>query len=782
MQTTPFSSAPQQDLFQSTVQEAAASGHALMGRLVKALDRDISARSRVARTHYERDALSVQQKLLHSKSDALCTLYPKALLKSFTQPEAGKKGNLLTMAEANFEQLELMDEQQVRDSVAVAHAQQVATLAVESSLAELDTLVCAAQGLSSVRLESNPLRTQAYVNALKSVMAQVDVPAAIQLDWLTRMGAALGPELNAVYQMLSDTLRQHGVVAAGYAVLPTPARAAGVSGLASADQGARRGGAMAPQRARADDPLLTLEKLRRLLAGEFDAPEPGNHVQSFSAQFSREFETGTPSAPAPVSGFDATVPAALEALTEMKQVAQVVQRMEHRRSGQLGASDDSPVEGIRDVLRRSATSVAQTLSLEVVTLMVDNIVRNPRLLEPIQRLIGNLEPGLLLLSLVDPRFFSDKTHPARELLQEITSRSLAYESVDAPGFAEFFADLEKAVEPLGSDSIENADPFEYALRTLRASWHRSALSKQRELEETVRVLERAEQRNLLAAHIAREIEHRPDLPGCPDVVIDFLCGPWAQVVAQARLAEREDKAHQEHMAAEKYYAVIAPMLWSVNPKKTRMHLTKLTQLVPPLLDTLREGLETIHYPPTNTSAFFSDLMDLHQLAFRTADKRSATEAPTVAPPAEAAPLSSAAAVHHPRQPVMEEDNPWVDPAEARASNFMEWTDLPAAADHPSTQEPVPAADPHPEDWPVGSWVELMVNNRWVRTQLTWASPQNTLFLFTSAAGSTQSMTRRSRDKLVQSGLLRVATTQSMVDGALNAVATIAMRNSVDTTY
>jgi hypothetical protein len=77
-------------------------------------------------------------------------------------------------------------------------------------------------------------------------------------------------------------------------------------------------------------------------------------------------------------------------------------------------------------------------------------------------------------------------------------------------------------------------------------------------------------------------------------------------------------------------------------------------------------------------------------------------------------------------------------------------------------------------------VELMANDQWVRTQLTWASPHGTLFLFTSAAGAPQSMTRRSRDKLVAAGHLRVISGQPVVDGALNVVAQLAMHNSVNT--
>jgi len=84
--------------------------------------------------------------------------------------------------------------------------------------------------------------------------------------------------------------------------------------------------------------------------------------------------------------------------------------------------------------------------------------------------------------------------------------------------------------------------------------------------------------------------------------------------------------------------------------------------------------------------------------------------------------------------------------------------------------------------PLGSWAEMLVNGQWVRTQLTWASPHGTLFLFTSAYGTSQSMTRRSRDKMIAAGNLRLVSGQPVVEGALNAVAQTAMRNSVETTF
>ena len=74
---------------------------------------------------------------------------------------------------------------------------------------------------------------------------------------------------------------------------------------------------------------------------------------------------------------------------------------------------------------------------------------------------------------------------------------------------------------------------------------------------------------------------------------------------------------------------------------------------------------------------------------------------------------------------------------------------------PDSAPAEPAEENLYAEFVVGVWVELITNRRAVRTQLTWASPHGTLFLFTAADGSTQSMTRRMRNKLASDGALRV---------------------------
>ncbi len=741
-----------------------------MGKLVNATRRSLSEREDKSRDLRGRDKLIESRKLLDQLADGLRSAYPIALVKAFspdTSADNLKSTAKSLDAKVSFDQLELMDEVQVHDSVQLARSQQVVLLGADAALADINALVCAAQGLRTVRPESNPIRPANYVAALLSCLTQLQIPPPNRQDWMEVMCAELGLELAGIYKNMTARLRSYGVEAAGYAVIRTTAAP--------------------PSRSASGEASLTLDKLRRLLSGELDRQEDstsarrspdgnssGSQAQTFAERFSREFEQEAPTPSR--SDFHPTVPAAFEALTEMRQVDQVMKQIQSRKGTTASSNEVEPggPEAVRLHLRTMARGLGQTLSLEVVGLMVENIVGDRRLLAPIAQVVRELEPALLRLALVDPRFFSDKQHPARRLLDEITSRSLAFNSVEARGFGSFFKPLKEGVEPLAHQPIDSAEPFELVLTALVETWDENALRDRQQLEKAMGALRHAEARNFLAEKVAADVRARPDAARVDGDVMNFLCSPWAQVIAQARLSDTTSSADPGQ-----FLELISVLMWSAQPDLTRKNISELTRLVPKLLAKLREGLETISYPSVKTSAFFEALMNLHQQAFRPA---STTQ------PAEPVKTSGVVALDTTQPQLLSDDaDPWVAPTEAKVSGFME---IPAV-DAKESIPPVPQPDmlnldellngvapPVDAEMPIGTWVELQAHGQWSRTQLSWASPHGTLFLFTSAFGSTQSMSLRTRNKMLSAGTMRVISSQHLVEGALDAVAQTALRNSV----
>ncbi|WP_394788783.1 DUF1631 family protein [Rhodoferax sp.] len=490
--------------------------------------------------------------------------------------------------------------------------------------------------------------------------------------------------------------------------------------------------------------MLTLDKLRRLLSGELD--------------------------PGPVAGgvrdFIHTVPASFDALQDMKMVEPMMKRLAARATLSEAPQVSSLLAAGQIAVQREQTQskkLGRQLGEEVVRLMLENLLQDRRLLRRVRENLQALEPVLIKLSHLDPRFFSDRQHPARMLLDKLTHRSLAFSSEDEPGFGRFQKSFDNAVSVLtGGDG--DASSFARVLRKLEDGWNSEEQEQRQRAEEAARGLLRAEQRNLLAERLAAEFTERMLNKRVPDMVVSFLRGPWAQVVAEAQLKFADGSGD-----AGDYLTLVDDLIWSVQLKLARRNRTRLVHMVPGMLVKMRHGLQLVSYPEERTAAFFDELITYHEKAFETV--RAIAPGTPIESVVDKVDASDAAASVLP-------EAFWVAEDEASDSGYMEDAgdialDFTGPAQVDSIEEPQMWS---PQTLNTGSWVDLALGGIWVRAQLTWASPHRTLFMFISGGGMAHSMSRRTMDRLRALGLIRLVSDGKVVDNALDAVAAVALRN------
>ena len=273
----------------------------------------------------------------------------------------------------------------------------------------------------------------------------------------------------------------------------------------------------------------------------------------------------------------------------------------------------------------------------------------------------------------------------------------------------------------------------------------------REREDYIPTVGFAELLQAEAEAIAWEMSARPDLGPVPGVVQDFLYGPWALVLAHARLAARSGEADPGG-----YHAVIADLLWSVQRDVTLRSPAQLLKRLPPMLEKLREGLSLLGDPPEVHEPFFQGLMKLHRpvLQLRRARFRRIAAGPGPASlAAEQVQRDSAAAARSSRLADVFEDTMPTHLAHL----------LPEALDDDGAAPPVAEAGLSAEEvsgimqaLQEGRWVALYSGTRWFRAKVTWVSREATLFLFVSEGRRQHSMTRRICERLIREGHLTPA--------------------------
>lgn len=854
------------------VVKACADSSAMMMRLVDQTREAFDLEMRALRENATRDDLRAAYELPKHKN-MLAERMPRILREELRNDLVANHDDRDRNVRIDFDSLELLDEESVQKSLAMARAVQVCGLKTDAELADLNSLVCAAQGLDVVQLERNPFRPEVYLRALQRNFLDSEVPEPIAVAWFKRVGGPLSEELKTAYPAMVKALRQRGVKRAAY-VVTSQAQAPGSAGSSSSSDAEDTerapldeplGTPMPAARQRVGQPLvhfrqsahtvqdfnvssggglnsgpsmayyqsgpmmgyahtapinvapahdtsqrlvLTLEQLQWLLASP--PPDSGATYTSWTAS------TG-----APVLGVDTTLTGQLTSGFTLPAGLSTHAAMAWRRRAEGAATGFEPTQSAglpgeepeQDPEALPDIELERLVSQEVVLLMLQNVLNDARLLAPVRKLVRSLEPALRQLSQVEPRFFIVTDHPARALLENITYRSFAYPNDAAPGFKSFMEHLSAKIDILLNEPIDNAQPFQRALEELHSDWDRQEQEVRKARSETVEVLRRAEERNLLAAEIAQQIMQRPDIVGTPTFVFNFLCGPWSQVLAHARLNDLESQVDE----------VIDKLLWSVNVEKAHKDMPGLLKAIPKLSTDIGHGLALIEYPAASIDDFLKALSAMHRRVLLERQRKGVDKAPAAPeklqvpadPPAAPglwlAPserkLAGLVATSAPEarsrrsakadkeavdagadtRPMVGSDTVQAGATESTMKGAPSTVPLPMGAAGPASTNSAPLSvgaaasdDAQPPRAPMpslGAWFEVNEGGQRYRAQLNWASPQGTLFLFIKADGTSYSMTRRIYDRKMDDKSLQLISGRAVVADALEAVTTQAKRNS-----
>ena len=686
-----------------------------------------------------RDVLSAALHNLQLHRAYLINSYPQNLLEalvlsarqpfSFTAQSMDPSGELLPpwagMAESADRQLKV--EQKLLQMVAPQ---------VELALADLDALMCGAQGLETADPECNPLRPENYVRALDQSLTAVQPVTEVAQCWRDLMGQNLGGILVSEYTRAATFLRQQGVHPAHY--------------------GAR------PSDSHQTQSLLTLRLLQEMASDlrwidDSHCTVPQSLTDSMLADWPQQaaLAVTTPDVLTGLNtGWASFSSTALQAI-EPSQVS----------AGAAFLGLVQPTQAPHPLVH------ARTVQRMMVHMTADG-----RLLPPVQRVLRQLEPLLIRLVEQDATFFDDRQHPARQLLDELTARSLWFVSESALGFAHFIGVAEVVAAKLQGMQQVNAQVFALALQFVREQWppevgKTAAVALQSHFAEpgnstqglmtsALGLLEKASFQRAVQVRpdtqsIAQTIRNLPSAQGVPEDILDFVTGPWAQVIAQAQ-QKQGDGAERDPGG---YLALVPSLLWSVSAQ-AEQDTAKLVNLAPKLQRRLAKGLRSVGRTEAEIAALAARIGSLQQgvldmgsiAAARAAQDAAQAPLQTAAFPATA-PIYAAPMHTAPMQLAVMDAG-----AMAAPEQVLMQSEPKGLQEQGLEQEQSQAQEP--AQWALGTWVELRSERQQLRTQLTWVSPQQSLFLFTAEDGSTQSMTRRMRDKLLAKGqLTRIAMQQ-----------------------
>jgi hypothetical protein len=250
--------------------------------------------------------------------------------------------------------------------------------------------------------------------------------------------------------------------------------------------------------------------------------------------------------------------------------------------GQAAEQIKSKAEALKDKTKRPD----EKATIEIVSLMFQAILADERLPPALRVWFGRLQVPVLRVALAEPAFFAAPDHPARRLIDRMGACAMGLDSADVDG-GRLEQEVKRIVQMIEQYPETGKKVFEIVLKEFE-KFLGSAFTRDKSAQKFATLAQQIEQKDALA--IQYTIELRNTLSSVPvsEEVRQFLFRVWSEVLALA--AVRHGAQGAETMRLKQ---AAVDLLWAVSPKADRAERQQVTQYLPGILKTLREGMHSL---------------------------------------------------------------------------------------------------------------------------------------------------------------------------------------------
>ena len=245
-------------------------------------------------------------------------------------------------------------------------------------------------------------------------------------------------------------------------------------------------------------------------------------------------------------------------------------------------------------------SQADIDSIDIVSRLFDFILDDPSLSDCLKVQIVRLQIPLLKVAIMDNDFFSMKSHPARQLLNELAYAGSGLDEAD-PEESSTLKMVSYVVDRILGEFEGNTNIFESLLTEFTAFMENETESN----KLTENMLEQAKNTAV------REIQLKVTNHNIPPLVHTIFLDAWKDVLIHLYLRDGVKSS-----AWDTALQVADDLVWSVEPKLIVSERNRLIKVIPSILNGLRDGFTLINLDMEKSEYFFDELEELHLASLR----------------------------------------------------------------------------------------------------------------------------------------------------------------------
>jgi len=389
----------------------------------------------------------------------------------------------------------------------------------------------------------------------------------------------------------------------------------------------------------------------------------------------------------------------------------------------------------KQALKQAATSPVERATIEIVALLFQSILMEDAIPATVRVWFARLQMPVLRVAVSEPDFFATVEHPARRLIDRMGSCVMGFDSSSRAVGDLLEKEIKRVVQVVEAYPDTGRRVFQTVLTEFEKFLEHYFKNENEASKKGVSLAAQVEQRETMA--IQYTIELRKMLNDVPvqEGVREFLFQVWADVLATTAVKSNNADATKEMKRAA------ADLIWSASAKVSRAERAEVIRRLPPLLKTLRDGMDEAGIPLPKQDEHIQRLNNSLAAAF----------------------TAKAAAISHERLEelmgrleTLEELLPEAEDVDIDESLVMdlsghESSELEVVGEGGSM--PTPAMLAWARELQVGGWYMLDYRNRNEAMQLAWQGMRRQLTLFVSPQGRGVLFQQHRLAAFLQAGLL-----------------------------
>lgn len=398
----------------------------------------------------------------------------------------------------------------------------------------------------------------------------------------------------------------------------------------------------------------------------------------------------------------------------------------------------------KQALKQAAETPVERATIEIVALLFQSILTEERIPATVRVWFARLQMPVLRVAVGEPDFFATVDHPARKLIDRMGACVMGFDATGRAVAELLEKEIKRVVQVVEAYPDTGRRVFQTVLTEFEKFLEHYFKNANEASRKGVSLAQQVEQRETLAIQYTIELRKMLNEVPVQEGVREFLFQVWADVLAMTAV-----KAGVQSDQTKAMKRAAADLIWSASAKVSREERAEVIRRLPPLLKTLREGMEHAGLLPAKQDEHIQRLNNSLAAAF--------TAKAAVIPHERLEELMS-------RLETLEELLP--DAADVEIDESMvldlsghESSELEVVGEGGSM--PTPAMIAWARELQVGSWFMLDYRGRNEQVQLAWQGLRKQLALFVSPQGRGILFQQHRLAAFLQAGLLVPAQDESL---------------------